>query len=1007
MKILFLHLSDMHIHSKKDVNLFHVRKIVETLNVVGEFQHAFIILSGDITYSGLKEQYIHAWHLIGSIIAELKTKFKISWVHILPVPGNHDVNLSKNDLGRKKIEELYELNKIYDVIGEELKKQEQFMVFANRSKCFADENKLLCKKVVDCDGFKIEVNLLNSAVFSTIEEDKGLHYFPSYLSEKIVEPTGADLVISVMHHAPDWFNDSDKNTLEKVLFLKSTLIFLGHEHNISTKVISYNNNPDVKVLAGGMLCNNGCWDKSGYFVSTFDTEDRRFDLYEFNWNSTEQFYPQKQILSNSLQYKPSIEKKIEVSQEFTKSFYEDERQQLVDDFTKYFVFPRLQREEDTERISEIDITTQEDFIKELEDKKRIIIAGVDNSGKTSLLKQFFKILTKSKVVVYCDVDSISNKKPDKIIKSVFEDIYGDNPNDYLKFKQIPKDNRVLIVDDIDRINPRQFGNFLDKIDEDFGYIIFGTRNIFELDVLERAKKALDIKSIFYRYRIMPFYSDKREELIKNIVNIVCSDDSDKEEMIKVLCDAVKKERSLFNLNPDFIIQYVKYYCKNIKEISQNDGEVFSKVFEANIVNAVMPYLKKMNVDKLFIVLDKVAYYIHSQKAYPIKFKEVENIINAYNEKYDSDVKTLEFIRITTISKILAQCGDEEEYKFCNKNYLAYFVAREINRKYQEGGGDKDLRDILNYSCFGINADILLFITYITDNPRILRFILSIAVELTKEWPEFSLNKINIPYLDNCNPQEINAPNEKDKDDAKKAEIERERKINDDKIDTIDIYDYKEDDADQLINQLFRALSLMTTLAKCLPNFEHMMEKEDKERFVEIIYKMPNKIFYLWANEVERERKAIIELIKELQSQDYSHKKELSTDDVIKILQWQSISLLLDLYNVAATNATKDNTKKFLNKFKYDEAYTYSLEHLMVYEKSNSISGFIYEAEKLYDETKNATVKTMIKRIVHHLLVHAKKISVGETQRIERKFFNSVAEQRRIMLLRAKNKIINE
>ena len=84
---------------------------------------------------------------------------------------------------------------------------------------------------------------------------------------------------------------------------------------------------------------------------------------------------------------------------------------------------------------------------------------------------------------------------------------------------------------------------------------------------------------------------------------------------------------------------------------------------------------KISVDKLFIVLDKVAYYIHKQKAYPLKQQEVINIINTYNEKYDQEINFAEFIQITLAAKILVLCNNDLEYKFANNNYLAYFVAR--------------------------------------------------------------------------------------------------------------------------------------------------------------------------------------------------------------------------------------------------------------------------------------------------------------------------------------------
>ena len=48
------------------------------------------------------------------------------------------------------------------------------------------------------------------------------------------------------------------------------------------------------------------------------------------------------------------------------------------------------------------------------------------------------------------------------------------------------------------------------------------------------------------------------------------------------------------------------------------------------------------------------------------------------------------------------------------------------------------------------------------------------------------------------------------------------------IQTTDIYDYSEDDAEKLINQLIRATHLLSVAARCLPTFKHMMLKKEKE-----------------------------------------------------------------------------------------------------------------------------------------------------------------------------------
>ena len=54
MKILFLHLSDIHIVNNQTFNDEKIQKLNQALNTLGKVEAAFILVSGDIAQSGLK-----------------------------------------------------------------------------------------------------------------------------------------------------------------------------------------------------------------------------------------------------------------------------------------------------------------------------------------------------------------------------------------------------------------------------------------------------------------------------------------------------------------------------------------------------------------------------------------------------------------------------------------------------------------------------------------------------------------------------------------------------------------------------------------------------------------------------------------------------------------------------------------------------------------------------------------------------------------------------------------
>ena len=365
------------------------------------------------------------------------------------VPGNHDIEYEISPRSAKELNAIYNDFSYNKHLDEELSKQKNFFEFSKRSKCFCNKS-VFDRKLVNVDGFVIEVNMLNSAVFSLMkDEDKGLHYIDQSAINELNTPSGADFVISVMHHAPDWYIDAQKDQIETALLCKSSLIFLGHEHKAGTRNCSYNDKAAAFIHAGGSLCNNSDWTNSEFEVGVLDTQTLEYSTTLFKWNPSELQYEENKGISKKLPSKKSIEKALIVTEEYNQNLFNDAHRSFSSNSQDYYVFPRLETEtyESNGNKEFLDI---ESFIAEIQKKHQVLITGGNNSGKSLLLKNLFLKLTGlGKCVVLCDIDTIKRKESSKIVKSNFEDIYGDDFSDYNRFKQLPPENKVLIIDDID------------------------------------------------------------------------------------------------------------------------------------------------------------------------------------------------------------------------------------------------------------------------------------------------------------------------------------------------------------------------------------------------------------------------------------------------------------------------------------------------------------------------------------------------------------------------------
>lgn len=644
-------------------------------------------------------------------------------------------------------------------------------------------------------------------------------------------------------------------------------------------------------------------------------------------------------------------------------------------------------------------------------RKRIIIEGNENAGKTTLLKSIYLSLIKVKTPLIFFVDDIKNKRSDKLVKSAFLEQYGDNELDFIKFQQVDATEKVAIIDDADKIKEEQLKRFIEYLSNEFAYIILSSKRKWNFNIVEEVKIELNKEKEFFKLKLNGFFSDKRKELIKNIYLVRVADDANMEtitQMVKRINDFIKNQIHVFRIDPDFILQFVEYYSAT-SEFDKPDKNVFSKVFETNIVNAIRKCDKKANVDEIFIALEEVAYWIHFSKKYPLSNHDFVKIIEDYNEEYDQDIKVKSLCDIAIKAKILKEIGNWE-IRFCNNNYLAFFVARRLNRKFNENHDPTDLLYVLNNICFGINGDVVLFLSYITSNIQILKAISEAAEKHMSSWTEFSLDEDNIKFLSNYNSSiEVRPPSSSDKERLAEMETKAEQAAkNEEILEAVDIYDYNEADAETGLYKVLKALKYTELMAKALPNFRHMLPRDMKETFTKNIYLYPNKIIYYCLHDIDVNFDQIVEGIinyNKIRNDGKHKKKELTKQNVAVLLQKLSIAMILTLYDFFANLAVEGGTIKTLNKFDFTKNTNHIIHNTMMEENSGNITDFIDKIDDLYKNSKKPVVKLMAKQIVRKCLLHHDRIKLQQEEHLKNKYFDKF--QRKSLLItkiaRAQNK----
>lgn len=1008
MKILFLHLSDAHFKQDTRLNDINIGAIVRSLPPKGAFDECVLVFSGDIAHSGNENEYKVAGRMIGILLKEIKDKYFEGKKRIatLIVPGNHD-NLPKNkDRNYNDIKGYYTDKKIDKHYYEDLAELDNFFSFSiGRNNCFILSKNIAIRTLV-FGSFKIKVNLINSAPFSILGSDngdKGLHYMPSKELAALDLERNENYTISIIHHSPEWFSDDSKKILYNKIYKSTDLLFVGHEH------FSLNENKTVngrKIDISSGVALYGTNTEHGFNALILDTENATLCGHKYIYNGTIYKPTYKPVLENkNIIFKGRY--KFTHTPAYKRYLETDIEQREGEKYLNYFVFPSLEIRNMNSRLDSLNITAEEKFMEFFHSHSQISIEGSLKSGKTTLAKYLCLKLADEYVPLLLTEENFAPKNNRNIIEAALKDQYGIE-SDYDEFIQLGKEKLVLIVDRSDLVNKKKWDYFFEEYENQFGHIILFCGVDLNINIKEKALEELEEKEIL-NLKICPFYYAKREELIDKVCDTLEGRNlENKGDLVYKINEEITNQIRYFQLNPDFIHQYVIYYLNFSFLKTQNDNNVFSKVFEANITFRIAQNTTKENVDEILVALDFVAHYMHFNKSYKLSIEEFEQAVNNYNEKYDNSVNPKMVYDIAIKSNIIKEIPNKFEIQFCDRNLLAYFTALHINRGFKEGSCSEDLQYILDNICFEINGDIILFLSYITSNVQILKPIMSNMIKLMDSWEEFGFDKNNIEFLTRRTTTHTkqSAPDEKEKQENVEKKNEMERIIVEEAgKDAESLYAYDETMVDTFSNKISSALSYLELISKILPNFRHILDKWQKKDIVDILYIYPNKLLYFMLKDIDEN---IDKMIEDVLSKNPKTKRGIviTRDMLEKSLQVQAMLYILSIYDFVACTASTGKGMNELNKFTYNDNVNYLLQNIMMEENNGNFHDFSVKAEKLYDSTDMDMLKDLVAIVVRKYFLNHEVVLTGNAQRLANKFFHE-SDQKKLQLLQAKKRIVKK
>lgn len=962
MKLLIIQLSDLHCADSADTSSNKIHKAVEAIVSSGHYDKAIIVFSGDLTATAKASEFSATSKVISAFICELrKVAFK-EYIEAYYVPGNHDLQLDKNDRDIKVIEKWV----LQDHVDEEILRLSNFYYFAQKRNCFC-ANKLIDVKTVSFADKTIQFVLLNSALFSTrAKEDKQTHFLPENIIRRINSDTSPDLRIAVMHHSYEWCEWNTKEALKKE-FSKFDLVMFGHDHVPERISIVSRNGGMLDVLKGGELTLSLSTDSSFNTVS-YDTEANTITCYEYIWDKDDRLFIVKPTDTKEIN-RDELSPRLEYLDALLK-----DSQQISEKLSDYFVFPKLFQKDGSFSDDTHIFTDESSFFSFLDHNRLVGITGSNSCGKSSLLKMLYKDSIEHGFLPLFIEKRNYDSRIEKMLRDLFEEQYGNIPHGYEKYIQATEKKRIYFVDDFDQITSEKArSNLVSYILDHNGILVYSTNDWLKNDLIDTVKERIQERASCV-LEVLPFYKEKRDELANRIFQLYDRPLIASIDLIIAALDYLAQCQSgLFSLTPEYLVQYLKFFLST-DSFAGKGRETLTIIFETNIRNSIIKNAKSEDVAIYLSALEYIAYEMYFIKRIErITLDELQGIINSFNTNRRCNIQIKPFIETCTQAGIISESDSDYSFFFSSKNTYAYFVAKRINATLEKDSKNlADVKFVLSHICFGINDTIVLFLSTLRSNSSLILIIAKKAQELLSDYPELDFDANNLPFLKNWHPsqQRLPTPKELKKATENTEAVEKQRQ---EYVKYRGIFDYSEEDVEADKYRVQRAFRYLQIISRALVDQYGSLEASEITCIVSAIYHLTPKVIYAYLSPFQDNYEDTINALRVFTEQLQIEEK-FSDEDLKKLLSHAAILFTLDVMNDVAYNASTRNTIQVLDELELINS-NHLLQNLMMYENAGDSSAFVSKAIDVISQVNgDYFVSSLVSRIARKHVIFTPNIS---------------------------------
>lgn len=395
MHVLILHLSDIHLRSSNDPVQSRAESIAATsYDRLPLVEAVFIVISGDIAWSGQQIEYEAAIDLLTNIHTALKRERDIP-VYTVVVPGNHDCDFGVSDSIRDTV--LAEIvtkgdSAIDDTkIAHCVKVQAQFNNFSDAvaSDGVSFNDPLWRRYDFTIQGYSIVFDCLNVSWMSQKHEKPGELVFPIERYRGFQDSIG-DVRIVILHHPLNWYAQRTYHPLKTFIRSIAHIIISGHEHVPGAGEINDFESSKSIYLEGGILQDHDRSAQSSLNLLQLDIDVMRYSYSKYTWNGARYESKDSSPSWTSFNMLPDKGKGdfviqpsfLAVLDNPGANFSHPARQKLT--LADIFVYPTLREMGPEDATTYVSVSSRA-LISQKVLTGGVVIAGEEKTGKTSLL----------------------------------------------------------------------------------------------------------------------------------------------------------------------------------------------------------------------------------------------------------------------------------------------------------------------------------------------------------------------------------------------------------------------------------------------------------------------------------------------------------------------------------------------------------------------------------------------------------------------------------------------